>query len=115
MKNAKESVFKYIREWERLTERLGVWMDLEHPYITCSNEYIETLWWVLKELWENELLYKGYRVLPYCARCGTSLSSHEVALGYRETEDPSIYVKFAIRDREKLIFWCGLPHLDFGG
>jgi len=90
---------------------LGVWMDLEHPYITCSNEYIETLWWVLKELWENELLYKGYRVLPYCARCGTSLSSHEVALGYRETEDPSIYVKFAIRDREKTYFlvWTTTP------
>lgn len=107
----KESVFKYIKEWEKLTERLGIWMDLEHPYITCSNEYIETLWWVLKELWERGLLYEGHKVLPYCARCGTSLSSHEVALGYQETEDPSLYVKFALRDREKTYFlvWTTTP------
>ncbi|MGQ9747155.1 MAG: isoleucine--tRNA ligase [Candidatus Caldatribacteriaceae bacterium] len=107
----KESVFKYIREWERLTERLGVWMDLERPYITCSNDYIETVWWMLKSLWEKDLLYQGYKVLPYCARCGTSLSSHEVALGYKEVEDPAIYVKFKIKGEEKrfLLVWTTTP------
>ncbi|MEN3187978.1 MAG: class I tRNA ligase family protein, partial [Atribacterota bacterium] len=107
----KESVFKYIRAWERLTERLGIWMDLEHPYITCSNDYIETVWWMLKSLWEKDLLYQGYKVLPYCARCGTSLSSHEVALGYRETDDPAIYVKFRIKGEAKRFFlvWTTTP------
>ncbi len=107
----KESVFKYIREWEKLTERMGIWMDLEHPYITCSNEYIESLWWVLKQLWERGLLYQGHKVLPYCPRCGTSLSSHEVALGYREVDDPSVYVKFALRGRENTFFlvWTTTP------
>ncbi|MBC7216758.1 MAG: isoleucine--tRNA ligase [Candidatus Caldatribacterium sp.] len=107
----KESVFKYIREWERLTERMGIWMDLEHPYITCTNEYIESLWWILKQLWERGLLYQGYKVLPYCPRCGTSLSSHEVALGYREVDDPSVYVKFALRGKENTFFlvWTTTP------
>lgn len=107
----KESVFKYIREWESLTERLGIWMDLEHPYITCSNDYIETVWWMLKSLWEKNLLYQGYKVLPYCARCGTSLSSHEVALGYKETEDPAIYVKFRIKGETDRFFlvWTTTP------
>lgn len=107
----KESVFKYIREWEKLTERLGIWMDLKHPYITCSNDYIESLWWVLKELWKRGLLYQGYKVLPYCPRCGTSLSSHEVALGYREVDDPSVYVKFALKGREHTFFlvWTTTP------
>lgn len=107
----KESVFKYIREWEKLTERLGIWMDLEHPYITCSNEYIESLWWVLKQLWERGLLYQGYKVLPYCPRCGTSLSSHEVALGYREVDDPSVYVKFALKGEKNVFFlvWTTTP------
>lgn len=107
----RESVFKYIREWERLTERLGIWMDLEHPYVTCSNEYIESLWWVLKELWKKGLLYQGYKVLPYCSRCGTSLSSHEVALGYREVDDPSVYVKFPLKGEENVFFlvWTTTP------
>ena len=107
----KESIFKYIREWERLTERLGIWMDLEHPYITCSNDYIETVWWMLKSLWEKDLLYQGYKVLPYCARCGTSLSSHEVALGYKEVEDPAIYVKFRIKGEKQRFFlvWTTTP------
>lgn len=107
----KKSVLKYIREWEKLTERLGIWMDLEHPYVTCSNEYIESLWWILKNFWERGLLYQGYKVLPYCPRCGTSLSSHEVALGYQETDDPSIYVKFALKGRAKTFFlvWTTTP------
>ncbi|WP_438315463.1 isoleucine--tRNA ligase [Candidatus Caldatribacterium sp. SIUC1] len=107
----KESVFRYIREWEKLTERLGIWMDLEHPYITCTNEYIESLWWILKELWKQGLLYQGHKVLPYCPRCGTSLSSHEVALGYRETDDPSVYVKFAVKGKAGTFFlvWTTTP------
>jgi len=107
----KESALKYIGEWERLTERLGIWMDLEHPYITFTNDYIETIWWMLKVLWEKDLLYQGYKVLPYCARCGTSLSSHEVALGYQETEDPAIYVKFRLKGGEERFFlvWTTTP------
>jgi len=107
----KDSAKKYIKEWENLTRRLGIWMDLEDPYITYNNSYIETLWWVLKNLWERDLLYQGYKVLPYCARCGTSLSSHEVALGYRETQDPSVYIKFQLEGEEKTYFlvWTTTP------
>jgi len=110
-KKCKESVLKYIREWEKLTERMGIWMDLNNPYITFDNDYIESLWWILKELWDKGLLYQGYKVLPYCARCGTSLSSHEVALGYRDTEDPSIFVKFKVADLTNVYFlvWTTTP------
>ncbi|MCD6156706.1 MAG: isoleucine--tRNA ligase, partial [Candidatus Atribacteria bacterium] len=99
------------REWEKLTERMGIWMDLDNPYITFDNDYIESLWWILKELWNKGLLYQGYKVLPYCARCGTSLSSHEVALGYRDTEDPSIFVKFKVADLTNVYFlvWTTTP------
>ncbi len=109
--HCRRSVEKYIAEWERLSIRMGIWMDYDDPYITCTNQYIESTWWILKNLWEKELLYQGFKVLPYCARCGTSLSSHEVALGYRETDDPSIYVKFALRGREGVFFlvWTTTP------
>jgi isoleucyl-tRNA synthetase len=92
----RESVLSYLKEWEDLTERIGFWLDMEHPYITFDNSYVESCWWVLKQLWEKGLVYQGYRVTPHCPRCGTSLSSHEVALGYEETEDPSVYIKFKI-------------------
>ena len=93
----KESVFKYLKEWNAMTERIGFWLDLEHPYITLDNSYIESCWWVIKQLWDQGLVYQGYRVTPHCPRCGTSLSSHEVALGYDEnTEDPSVYIKFRL-------------------
>ncbi|KTB48440.1 isoleucine--tRNA ligase [Dehalogenimonas alkenigignens] len=96
-KKCRESVFKYVEDWNRLTERVGYWVDLEHAYITMNNEYIETGWWVVKQLWDKGLVYQGHKVTPHCPRCGTSLSSHEVALGYEEnTEDPSVYVKFKI-------------------
>jgi isoleucyl-tRNA synthetase len=95
--HCRQSVFKYIKEWETMTERLGCWLDMEHPYITLDNNYIESCWWVIKQLWDKGLIYQGYKVTPHCPRCGTSLSSHEVALGYRDdAEDPSVYIKFKL-------------------
>jgi hypothetical protein len=92
-----ESVRTYEREWRAMTERMGYWTDLAHPYYTFSNEYIESVWWALSELWRRGLLTKGYKIQPYCARCGTTLSSHEVAQNYRETEDPSVWALFPAR------------------
>ena len=95
--HCRESVFSYLKAWEAMTERIGFWLDMEHPYITLDNNYIESCWWALKQLWDKDLVYQGYRVTPHCPRCGTSLSSHEVALGYKDdTEDPSVYIKFEI-------------------
>ncbi|MDY6908306.1 MAG: isoleucine--tRNA ligase, partial [Chloroflexota bacterium] len=94
----RQSVFRYVKEWDQLTERIGFWVDTEHPYITLENAYIETCWWVIKQLWDRGLVYQGYRVTPHCPRCGTSLSSHEVALGYADTDDPSVYVKFRVTE-----------------
>ena len=111
--NAKcrESVFRYVKEWEELTDRIGFWIDMKHPYVTLSNEYIESVWWILKQFWDRDLIYQGYKVVPYCPRCGTPLSDHEVALGYRETDDPSIYVKFPLRDEPGTYFlvWTTTP------
>ena len=96
-KHCKESVLKYVKEWEDLTDAIGFWIDMSHPYITFNNDYIETCWWIIKQLWDQGLIYQGYRVTPHCPRCGTSLSSHEVALGYQDdTVDPSIYIKFKL-------------------
>jgi len=93
----RESVFGYLKEWEAMTERIAFWVDLKHPYITMDNKYIETVWWAIKQMWDKGLVYQGYRVTPHCPRCGTSLSSHEVALGYQDdTEDPSVYIKFKV-------------------
>ncbi len=93
----RESVFSYLKEWEAMTERIGFWLDLEHAYRTLENSYIESCWWALKQLWDKGLIYLGYKVTPHCPRCSTSLSSHEVALGYRDdAEDPSAYIKFKI-------------------
>jgi len=95
-KLCRDSVFSYVKEWNEMTERIGYWVDMEHPYVTLDNSYIETGWWVIKQLWDKGLVYQGYRVTPHCPRCGTSLSSHEVALGYDEVDDPSVYVKFKV-------------------
>ena len=93
----RESVFHYLREWEVMTSRIGYWVDMDHPYVTLENEYIESGWWILKELWDKGLLYRDMRGTPHCPRCVTSLSSHEVALGYREdTPDPSVFIKFKV-------------------
>jgi isoleucyl-tRNA synthetase len=95
--HCRQSVFKYIKEWEILTERLGYWLDMEHPYVTLDNDYVESCWWIIKQLWDKGLIYQGYKVTPHCPRCGTSLSSHEVAQGYRDdAEDPSVYIKFKL-------------------
>lgn len=92
----RESVFTYRGEWERLSERMGYWLDYSDPYVTYSNDYVESVWWALSTLHQRELLYRGHKILPYCARCGTSLSSHEVAQGYEDVEDPSVYVALDI-------------------
>jgi len=95
--HCRQSAFKYIKEWEAMTERLGCWLDMAHPYITLDNSYIESCWWIIKQLWDKGLIYQGYKVTPHCPRCGTSLSSHEVAQGYRDdAEDPSVYIKFRV-------------------
>ena len=93
----RESVFRYVKEWEALTDRIGFWVDMDDPYVTLHNDFIETGWWILKQLWDDGLLYEGLRGTPHCPRCETSLSSHEVALGYQEnTPDPSVFVKFRL-------------------
>ncbi|MDP7587777.1 MAG: isoleucine--tRNA ligase, partial [Dehalococcoidia bacterium] len=96
-KKCRESVFRYVKEWETMTDRIGYWVDMEDPYVTLHNNYIETGWWMLKTLWDKDLLYQTMRGTPHCPRCVTSLSSHEVALGYREnTPDPSVFIKFKV-------------------
>ncbi len=92
-----ESVHTYERQWREMSERVGFWIDFDHAYFTYHNTYIESVWWALEKLWKDDLLYEGYKIQPYCARCGTTLSSHEVAQNYRDTEDPSIWVRFALR------------------
>ncbi len=94
---SKKSVWKYKAQWEDLTRKIGFWLDMDHPYITYTTDYIESVWWILKKIWEKGLLYRGYKVVPLCPRCGTALSSHEVALGYEKIKEPSIYVKFEIK------------------
>ncbi|HET7417144.1 MAG TPA: isoleucine--tRNA ligase [Solirubrobacterales bacterium] len=106
----RESVFEYVEEWNKLTERIAFWIDLDDPYVTLEDDYIESVWWSLKELWKKELLYEGHKVVPYCPRCGTALSSHEVALGYEDVEDPSIYVRFPLSDGSgSLLVWTTTP------
>jgi isoleucyl-tRNA synthetase len=104
------SVFKYKDEWERMSKRIGFWIDFENAYITMSQEYIESVWWALKEIWNKGLLVKDYKVVPYCPRCGTPLSSHEVAQGYKETEDPSVYIKFKVVGEDSyFLVWTTTP------
>ncbi len=97
-----ESVRTYEREWRAMTERIAYWTDLDHAYYTFSNEYVESVWWALSELWKRGLLAQGYKIQPYCARCGTTLSSHEVAQNYKETEDPSVWVLFPVEEGQTL-------------
>ena len=107
----RESAFTYIQEWEKLTDRIGYWVDLETAYITYKNEYIESVWWILKNYWEKDLLYQGFKVVPYCPRCGTPLSDHEVALGYDEATDPSVFVRLPLVDEPgtSLLVWTTTP------
>ncbi|HJW74470.1 MAG TPA: isoleucine--tRNA ligase, partial [Thermoleophilia bacterium] len=92
----KESVLAYLEDWDRLTERIGFWIDLGDAYYTFTSEYVETVWWLLRQIWDRDLLYQGYKVVPYCPRCGTAISSHEVSQGYQEVEEPSVYVRFPL-------------------
>mgnify|MGYP006289408057 FL=1 len=107
----KKSVFSHIELWSEMTKRLGYVLDLDNPYITMKDSYIETVWWTLKEIWKKGYLDEGHTIVPFCPRCGTSLSSHEVAQGYREVEDPSIFIKFKVKDRENtyLLAWTTTP------
>ena len=109
-KKCKDSVFRYEKEWVNATKRVGFWIDMDSPYITFDNKYIESVWWSLKETWKKGLLYKGHKVVPYCPRCETTLSSHEVAQGYRDVEDPSVYVKFKLKQPDTyLLAWTTTP------
>ena len=112
----RESVFRYVEDWNRMTERIGFWLDLDDPYVTMTNDYIESVWWALRRMWDDGRLYEDYKVVPYCPRDGTALSSHEVALGYQDVEDPSVYVKLPVEAAvsplepgDQLLVWTTTP------
>src|SRR3954451_1310363 len=116
--NAKcrESVFTYLEDWNALTERIGFWLDLDDAYRTLDAGYIESVWWALRQISDKGLLYEGHKVVPYCPGCGTALSSHEVALGYRDVVDPSVYVRFPVAEDggplqagDELLIWTTTP------
>ncbi|MBN2185098.1 MAG: isoleucine--tRNA ligase [Candidatus Krumholzibacteriota bacterium] len=109
-RECRKSVFTYLDEWHTFTRKLGYWLDLDHPYITCDNEYIESVWWILKQFWDQDMLFEGHKVVPYCPRCGTSLSSHEVSQGYKDVSDPSIFIKLKLVDEEAyFLVWTTTP------
>ena len=111
IQKCKESVWKYKGEWEVMSDRMGFWADMDNPYITYDNDYIESEWWALKTIYEKGLLYKGHKIVPYCPRCGTALSSHEVAQGYKEVKETSATVRFRVPDEENTYFlaWTTTP------
>jgi isoleucyl-tRNA synthetase len=107
----RKSVFAYIQDWEKLTDRIAFWVDLEDAYVTYTNEYMESVWWILKNFWDKDLLFKGYKIVPYCPRCGTPLSDHEVALGYDDAVDPSVFIRLPLMDKSdtSLLIWTTTP------
>lgn len=106
----KKSVFRYENAWVEMTHRIAFWLDMDNPYITLKNDYIESVWWSLQQAWKKKLLYRGHKVVPYCPRCGTALSSHEISQGYKTVEDPSIFVKFKLKNEEGyLLAWTTTP------
>ena len=111
IQKCKESVWKYKGEWEVMSDRMGFWADMDNPYITYDNDYIESEWWAMKAIYEKGLLYKGHKIVPYCPRCGTALSSHEVAQGYKEVKETSATVRFRVPDEENTYFlaWTTTP------
>ncbi|NLZ71523.1 MAG: isoleucine--tRNA ligase, partial [Clostridiaceae bacterium] len=111
IKKCKESVWKYKTEWEEMSNRIGFWADMEHPYITYENNYIESVWWALRQIWDKNLIYEGHKVVPYCPRCGTALSSHEVAQGYKDIEEATVYLRFHVMDQPHtyLTAWTTTP------
>ena len=110
-RRCRESVMRYIGDWERMTERMGFWVNMGDAYYTLDNSFIESVWWLLRQIWDKDLIYQGYKVVPYDPRIGATLSSHEVALGYREVEDPSVYVRFPVEGAESTSFlvWTTTP------
>ena len=111
VKKCKESVFTYVHMWEEMTNKVGYWVDMENPYVTYHNDYIESVWWALKEMWKKGLLYEGHKVMPYCPRCGTALSSHEVAQGYKDVKDLTCIAKFKVVGKENtyILAWTTTP------
>ena len=110
IKKCKESVWKYQHEWEEMSDRVGYWADMEHPYITYKDDYIESEWWSLKKIYEKGLLYLGHKIAPYCPRCGTALSSHEVAQGYKNVKETSAFVLFKVKGEDTyLLAWTTTP------
>ncbi len=111
IKKCKESVWKYQSEWEKMSDRTGYWADMENPYVTYHDDYIESEWWAIKTIADKGLLYKGYKIVPYCPRCGTALSSHEVAQGYKDVKETSVFVKFKVKGEENKYFlaWTTTP------
>ena len=111
IKQCKDSVFTYESLWRKMSDRVGFWADMDNPYVTYHNSYIESVWWALKQIWDKGLLYKGHKIVPYCPRCGTSLSSHEVAQGYKDVKDKSAYAKFLVKGTtdEFLLAWTTTP------
>ena len=111
VKECKESVFTYVHMWEEMTNKVGYWVDMEHPYVTYHNDYIESVWWALKQMWEKGLLYEGHKVMPYCPRCGTALSSHEVAQGYKDVKDLTCIAKFKVKGKDNtyILAWTTTP------
>ncbi len=108
--HCKESVWKYKGMWEDFSATVGFWADMEHPYVTYHNDFIESEWWALKQIWEKKLLYKGYKIVPYCPRCGTPLSSHEVAQGYKDVKERSAIVRFKVKDEDAyFLAWTTTP------
>ncbi|KZL90015.1 isoleucine--tRNA ligase [Clostridium magnum] len=111
VKECKESVFTYVSMWEEMTKQIGYWVDMEKPYVTYHDNYIESVWWALKQMWDKDLLYKGHKVIPYCSRCGTALSSHEVAQGYKDVKEATAFVKFKVKGEENkyILAWTTTP------
>lgn len=109
--DCKESVFTYVSMWEKMTDKIGYWVDMEDPYVTYKNSYIESVWWALKQMWDKNLLYKGHKIMPYCPRCGTGLSSHEVSQGYKDVKDLTAIAKFKVKgeDNKYILAWTTTP------
>ena len=111
VQECKDSVFTYVNMWEKMTEQIGYWVDMDDPYVTYHNSYIESVWWALKQMWDKDLLYKGHKVMPYCPRCGTALSSHEVSQGYKDVKDLTAVAKFKVKGEENkyILAWTTTP------
>jgi len=111
IKKCKDSVFKYVSEWEKMSDRIGYWVDMDKPYVTYSDDYIESVWWSISEIFKKGLIYKGHKIVPYCPRCGTALSSHEVAQGYKDVKDDTAVVRFRVKGEKDLyiLAWTTTP------